>query len=41
MQIARCYCDHVLPQARALADIVTAGGGAIVDADPELFAVEG
>jgi len=41
MQIARFYFDHILPQGRALADIVSQGGNAIADADPELFAAIG
>jgi alkylation response protein AidB-like acyl-CoA dehydrogenase len=36
-QIARYYLEHVLPEAAALAKVIGAGGGSIVDADPALL----
>jgi len=36
-QIARCFVEQVLPESRALAQIITDGGGSILDADPALL----
>ena len=36
-QIARCYFSQVLPESRALAQIVTEGGASIADADAALL----
>jgi alkylation response protein AidB-like acyl-CoA dehydrogenase len=36
-QVARCYLEHVLPEATALAKVIAEGADAIVEADPELM----
>ncbi len=36
-QIVRAYMEQILPQAHALARIVTQGSGSVVDADPALL----
>jgi 3-(methylthio)propanoyl-CoA dehydrogenase len=37
LQIVRAYMEQILPQTHSLAEIVTAGAGSIVEADPALF----